>query len=375
MATIASTTLGTSDPVNLCEGFALFPALGTVRAGIQVNNTSKPLFSASPQFLMWKFNADASYGIYFGICGPSYGFRYDAQGSTSNGTISLSVANDQAAGGLIAGLNIGIDATITVQKLSINWVWDGWNSHFATNWNTAWNFTPEIDVDLIGLILTVILYINDQQGDNKNQLLSKVNSISPNLLGSYGFYDQKSNQLASNNGQMSFEPALLIPINLANFIPPLIDINKSLAVIWGGFGFGPQFGISIPTTVQVNDFTVDTSTYNSLSWDGSSVTGTGGTEIASPMNLGCGVAHTPGFDIQFGAWAQVYLLKLFEIGFSTSVDILNLLGITVKIGTYQNSVSSPIGGGPSNTVVGAHAHLEESERIEVILAPPAMVAA
>ncbi|RYG38377.1 hypothetical protein EON81_03855, partial [bacterium] len=349
MANIPDTVLGTSDPVDLCKGFALFPGLGTARAGIQANNTSKSLFSASPQFLMWKFNANANYGIYMGICGPSYGFRYDATGSTSNGTLTLNVANDVSAGGLLVGLNLSLGATITVQQLSINWVWDGWNSHIATNWNTAFNVSPAIQVDLLGLIITVILYINDQKGDDKNQFLSKVNDFTPNLLGSYGFFDQKANQLAnSGNGQMSFEPALLIPINLATFIPQLVDINKGLAVLWGGFGFGPQFGISIPTTVTVNSFSVDSSNYSNLTWNGGTVTATGGTEIASPTTLGCGVSHSPGFDVQIGAWAQFYILKLFEIGASVAIDILALLGIEPKFGPFQNSVSSPIGGGPND---------------------------
>ncbi|RYG46826.1 hypothetical protein EON79_09075 [bacterium] len=375
MANLPSTVLGTSDPVDLCKGFALFPALGTIRAGIQTGNSTKSLFNVSPQVLMWRFNANASYGIFMGICGPAYGFRYEAQGSTDNGTLTMNVSDDIAAGGILMGLNLDFQATISVQRLSFEWVWDGWNSHITTSWENAFNVTPEIQVDFIGLILAIILYINDQQeGSSKNQLMSKVGSFAPGLLGSWGFYDQQADQLGDGDGSMTFEPALLIPINLANLVPQLAEINKGLAVIWGGFGVGPQFGISIPTTATVTGFSVDSSQYTNLQWDGGTATGTGGTEIASPKTLGCSIQHRPGMDFQFGVWAQVYALKLFEIGFSEAVDMLQLLGIEPKFGPYDNSVSSPIGGGPNSAVVGARAFLEESDALEVILAPPAVPA-
>lgn len=344
MATIPSTVLGTSDPVDLCKGFALFPNLGTIRAGISVQDTSKPLFRIAPNLLLWKINANASVGIRFGICGPAYGFRLNAQGSTTGNTINLALDGDQIAAGLIFGVDLGVNIQIQVQRLSLQWVWDGWNSHIKTTWESAANVNLAIDFDLIGTILAIILYVNDES-ENKNQLLSKLGTYIPNLIGSYGFYDAQSGQIASA-GEMSAEPAITIPINLANLIPPVQDINKLLAVLWGGIGFGPSIGIAVPTTVKITGVSLDAAEFNNATISNGTLTATTTAPVPqNPVNIGMGVQHNPNFELQAGVWAQFYILKIFQIGFSATVDILNLLGIKVSLGTYNNTVSSSVGGG------------------------------
>jgi hypothetical protein len=344
MATIPSTVLGTSDPVDLCKGFALFPAIGNPRIGISVSDSTKPLFSVSPSLLVWKLNAQASFGIRFGICGPAYGFRLNAAGSTSGQNLSLNLSNDQINCGMILGLDAGVNFIITVQQLNISWVWDGWNSHIKTSWETVVNTNIALDFDLLGTVLAVILYINDESED-KNQLLANLGTYIPNLIGSWGFYDAESDEIG-DNGQLSAEPAITVPINLANFVPQLQELNKSLAVVWGGFGIGPSIGVSIPTTVSITNIQLDSATFNNVTVSNGVLTGsTTDTIPESPTTISMGVQHNPNFDFQVGFWAQFYILKILNIGFSYTFDVLELLGIRISLGKYNNTVSSTVGGG------------------------------
>jgi len=368
MATIPTTTLGTSDPVDLCKGFALFPQLGVVRAGVSINRASKNLFRVSPRILMWKLNANAQYSLDMGVCGPSYAFKVDAQGSTEGNSITLQLSNDQIQAGLIVGMTFGIQANIKVQQLSIQWVWDGWHSHIRSTWDTAINLAPNLTFDLINIILSVLLYI-DGKSENPDTNFQRLGNYFPSTLASYGFFDAESNQIASQ-GSFSAEPAITLPINLALFIPELKAINEALAALWGGLAIGPQIGISIPTTVKIDSISVDGQNYPNLQFSNGVVSGTGGTATDNPQNLSFVMKHTPFFEIQFGGFVQFSILKFVNIGLTESVDVLNLLGIKVPLGTYANTVTSKIGQDIGGTVMAGAGQVDEFEILEVELAPP-----
>src|SRR5947209_4272374 len=66
--------IGTSDPLNLCNGLPLFPVLGTQRAGVAASARNHKLFDRSATILITRLSVNA-YGKYgFGVCGPAIAF-------------------------------------------------------------------------------------------------------------------------------------------------------------------------------------------------------------------------------------------------------------------------------------------------------------
>jgi hypothetical protein len=189
----------------------------------------------------------------------------------------------------------------------------------------------------------------------------------PNIIGSYGFYDQQDNRFAANRGAFKAQPVIALPINLVPFIEPLQAVDEVLHVLWGGVAAGPQVGIAIPTTVKMESISIDDQTYSNLTYNGGAVTGTGGTASADPKNISVALQQQAGFDLTFGFFAEVWVLKLFHIGTSYNWPILSAFGINIDTKPHTNSVSNSIGNTsiPSDTV----SSLDAAAIAEVILEP------
>lgn len=370
MATIANTDLGTSDPVDICKGFALFPS-GAARAGIQVQGDTRTLFHTAPQIVVWKFNALATYGLFFGVCGPAYGVKFDAEGETDGDSLTLTVANDVMGAGFIFGLNLTLGFQVSVTQWTLHWVWDGWHSHIRSSWENIANLNVGINFDLISLLLDVLTRVLESEG-KKDTFLQKSTTYLPNIIGSYGFYDQQDGQFAGNNGAFKAEPVIALPINLVPFIPPLAAIDEGLHALWGGVAAGPQLGLAFPTTVTMQSIGIDNQTYTNLTYEGDTVTGTGGTATANPQNISVALQQKVGISFTVGYFAQVWILKLFQIACSHNWDVLKAFGIDPTVTTRVNSVSNSIG----NTSIASDtfSSLDPASIVEVILEPEGALA-
>src|SRR5438105_593608 len=98
MATIKPTVIGTSDPIDLCKGFYLFDG-GSKRVQQLGYRTSRSLLETNPELLAWRFEMDAGFTFFAGVCGPGYAIRFEAEGETSGDEIQLNVSNDEIAAG------------------------------------------------------------------------------------------------------------------------------------------------------------------------------------------------------------------------------------------------------------------------------------
>src|SRR5262249_22503466 len=96
MATIKRTVLGTSDRIDLCRGFALFPLSVHDKRALQFgSHTSRTLLSLHPEVLAWRFNAHAGYSFSAGVCGPAFALRFEAEGETTGNQVRLKITNDE----------------------------------------------------------------------------------------------------------------------------------------------------------------------------------------------------------------------------------------------------------------------------------------
>ena len=377
MAAINNTFIGTSEDASLCSGLALFPDLGHARAGIKSKGAMYEIFNTTIDIFVLRASASASAGFFFGLCGPAYGFRLNAEGTHDGNNVSLAIKNDVMEAGFLFGFNATAGISLNVDRRTISWVWDGWNSGIRLGWESLVNLRFNATFDLVDLFFDLVLYLLREAGNPKSSL-AKVQQFTPTLLGSYGFFDRSANQFATD-GQLSARPTFAIPINLVSLIPGLKSLNEALLALHGWLSVGPSVGIAIPTSVKIANVELkgggQTANYNVTSTSGGTVTGTTPNTVPSnPDTLGLNMRHTPGFQLVCGFGASACVLKLFQVGVSTDLSILAVLGITVTAASVDNLMENRIGQTAAGPDRFAANDVPESKVVRFRFAPPAAAA-
>ncbi|RYG46953.1 hypothetical protein EON79_08715 [bacterium] len=373
MATIAPTRVGTSDDASLCKGFAMFPALGNVNAAISVNDTTSTFFDTSVSLLLLRISARASAGIFLGSCGPAYGFNFLASGETDGNSLALEVTDDSVEAGFMFGLTLGANVEISIDRLAITWVWDGWNSGIRTSWEKFFSSELGIRIDLLGLLFELVLLLLKESGREDNPL-QKVANLSPTLLGTYGIVDGAGGQLGEE-GRFTVRPTFSLPIDLVHLSPALKAVDKALGALGGGFGLGPTIGVAIPVTAKIASVRLaDASrevTYVRNESGGEAFKGTTtGEEIEKPTKMTVQMEHRPGFDLSFGIFYDISILKFLSLGGSVSFGLLQVLGIELSFGAYDNLVDNTIGQTTIGRGMGGVAQAAGEGFTEFVLMPP-----
>ena len=359
MATFDNVNIGTSTDLSLCKGLPLLPT-GAARAGISVNGKTETLFSKSVQILAWKYNAYASYGIFFGVCGPSVAFLWNVDVNTSSGSgggqVTLKVNKDSIAAGFVVGANFSARADISSQE----WVPYHWYSPWKGRWEDSWTRELAFSVDFINLIISLILYIlENKEPPAKNTLLQKVDDqFASALTSTYGMFDSEVNELLAGQGTVTANPTFTVPINLINLtedLPPpgdaLFLFNEVLGKLGGWIAFGPTLSLEVPVTLKLDSIVVDGNEYDVTKYDTSTstISASGGAPIAdTPRVIGANVTHTAGFTLGLGLFFSIGLLKVFSYSYnSPSLDIFDMLGLPNPVPTTSlgGSVCTDLGSG------------------------------
>jgi hypothetical protein len=381
MAIIRKTTLGTSDPIDICDGLALFKS-GTPREAraLQLGfHSTRTLLKTNPQVLAWRFNVDAGYTVFAGVCGPAYALRFDVEGETTGDKISLKVTNDETAAGFMFGITAELFLNFSIDSLAIRFIADGWNSRFAEEWGTVLSTRVSVSLDLVEILRDFLLKLFGARPDQKNTKLEKQKKTLPERVASWGMYDYQKGSFAANNGSFQVNPSFSIPINLVALtktLPPPLNAlylaDQALQKFWGGAELGPRFTVSVPVSVKLTAITVMDAVYENITFKDGMLTGTGGREIANPRAMAASLSEQPGFDIQLEFYISISVCKLFSLDASVPlVNITGLLGIKIAPGPFSHVVGSDIGGGPSNLRHAVHDERTAAAPIEVILEDPA----
>lgn len=353
MANLPNTFLATSDPLDICSPNA-FPYFGQGNAvdfGVEHAGT---IFDVHPSLILFNLDFSFGYGLYIGVCGPAIALKFNLEGNYDAGQINAQVSGDEVQGGFVFGITLQLDFNFTVRKASLRWVKDGWKSHIERSWTVAFTSQALVQFDLISLILGLIVKILEEDG-KKDTLLQKVNNINSNLLGSYGIFDDVTEGFA-NTGSFDINPAFTLPINLVPFIPPLKLFNEGLEKLMGGLFIGPTIGIAIPATVSMSEILVGGTTYSNLQVSGSQVTGTSAGTAPSNGNVQVNLNESPSLDFNLGFGGSISVLKVFSFSATVAVDVLSLLGLEPKLGTFHYSLENQVG---SQSIQMAQVFFEE----------------
>ena len=261
MGTIArNTIIGTSDPADICKGFALFP-VGTIRAGIESSDKAKTLLDLTPKILLWRLNFSVMYELFVGMCGPAYAIRFDVPSlewdNTSDGQqqVTMGLENDDIQAGFFVGFTISFPISFSVQEsVAVHWF-----TPWKRRWENKFKATFALTFDLIGIIITIIEKILEE-GD----VLKPVDDPAfrlDSLKGTWGLFDEQRDGLVKNEGAVSLNPTFNVPIDIVPMIPGLSEIDKGLKALLGYLRAGPAIGISLPTGIAIKNILVDSGKY------------------------------------------------------------------------------------------------------------------
>jgi hypothetical protein len=353
---IAKTKLATSDPLDLCKGFALFPD-GSVRAGTSSGKGSGTVLSKHKKILAWRGSFFQGYDCLAGICGPSYATRLELEGSARQRSLQAKVEGDAMQAGFFLGLTFELPIRGEVQE----WKPDHWYTPTKGHWHDMGGFSVRPRVDLLGLVIFVL------QKAVQGGTLKKVDNLVPGLIGSWGFVGSAPGGYASGGGSLSAKPVLNLPVNILPYLPDVGEVDEGLKAVGARLSTGPNFGFKVPVTVRLESVDLDGVAFRNLAWGAGGFTATSEADApADPQTMKVGLDHTPHLSLLLGWQGSVSLCKLFRLSGSVNLDLLGILNLDVKLGTFGNHLQSRVGGASAACAeCGAGA-----PRVEVVFAEP-----
>lgn len=347
MLEIPKTVIATSDPLNLCNGFALFPTSESQRRSKGVSETKAgTIFDLENiSIIVLRFSANAKYEVNMGFCGPGYAIKMECEGKSQNNVLELTVKDDELAAGMFFGLTISLSLNLMLDIIKINGiVWDGWHTHLETSWKRLADVNVKLEFDVLEILFEVIMAAIGHTGAN-GEAFEK--TFSETFKSSWGFYDSRINTFVKNNGEMAAYPGNNLQIDFSSKFPDMIPINAAMAAFHGHISFGPVFGYQIPVKVNMKSVTLGTTKYSGASFKAD--TGkinftTTASQSPDATTMTVELQHTVGFDVTAGIFYNINIAKLFNIGASISFPLFDLLGWHPTIGgPYYNNLSNTIG--------------------------------
>jgi hypothetical protein len=337
--------IGTSDPVDLCNGLPLFPVLGTARAGVAASSRSYKLFDGLPLvILITRLNISANAGYAFGICGPAIAFlSEDVDVSRANSghkgelTLTFNRGLTMSAGTFVgAALLFGV--TVNLQVLAPKPWWKVW----ALTWRDAFTINADFSLDLLNTLFKLAQYLLSKSSknlfteDTQNRLKDAVPFVK-----TFSLQDTAGSSTVTPN--LRATPKMTFPINIVNSIPKLKAFNDSLSKVGGEISVGPSIHLEFPVTFNFDSFTiVGGLAGGAISADygkeppgvkyaenSNQVSATGSTEFdvgKKPSRVTTNVKYTTALALTISLHFRVTLAKFFNLGVNTpSLDLTHLL--------------------------------------------------
>jgi hypothetical protein len=290
MGLLDPTLVATSQPLDLCQGFALDPLLGNLKAGSTSSGSTVEGGS--------DLNATFSYTNVLGVCGPAYDYQATISGDNTSGSASLFFSNVAAQAGLIWGASASFGLEV---KLDITDAKGDWTFNFS--------------FDIFSLLISLILKVLDEK---KGTTFKQVAETLPLVGTSWGFFDASdgSSVVIDQLGySVNVNPVLSIPINVLVLVPDLDEVLEEASDLGVSIGTGPVLGIAFPTQIGVQ----------TLWWDSRKVTdivavpnvvGTATDDSSQdPNNLTVQLAHQTGVTAALGSYVGACFQDLYSISY------------------------------------------------------------
>jgi hypothetical protein len=354
--------IGTSNPVDLSAGLPLFPGLGTARAGIAASARSYKLFDIPILIVCTRLKISAYAGYGFGMVGPAVAFlsksvsvaRQDIQnGDAGQVTLTFSDGPEMQAGAFVgAYVAGGVTAALQIY-LPRPW-WKVW----AFTWQNVFTFNKDFQIDLLALMSKLIQYLLSKKPNAGTFKEDTKDKLKETNLEVKGFILEGSSSGVRRD--LRATPEMTAPLNLANYVPKLREVNLALAKIDGEISFGPTAHLQFPVTFNFDGFTVvggirgasQADYWENVQYRNNQVTATGKTPFnlrENPTRFTTHVRYQTAVRVAISIHAKVKVAKFFSIEVNTpSLDLTYLLfrrPESIGPRPVENSVSTDVGGG------------------------------
>lgn len=344
MPDLAATTLETSPSLDICQGFAIIPTLGTLRASVQGSNVQRSLIDVNhiTRGIIWA-QAKVDWSYFLGICGPAWAMNTEVSGNydlPDQPATQLNWAGKHGDGsqdGFAGGIQVGLEFSLT------------WRYYFWTF------FTGEIKGDgifRINLLKTFLDFLIGRASSrgatargNSNPRPSSQAAMDFDL-----FLTQ--NGAWKNGGSISFSPGMEATMNVIDFIPVVNVINRFVQRIGGNVIAGPVLQVGFPITIAPEQIQIGKQAYNNLRFENGRTIGDRNTVGDNPANgdtnLILTIKQSSRIEVAAGIELAVTIGKLFYLGNKWTWSILELLssftGINMSLASdYRNDLSNTIG--------------------------------
>jgi hypothetical protein len=311
--------IGTSDPLNLCQGLPLFD-LGTARAGISATSRSYELIDVSATILATRLKVSSYASFYYGICGPAVAFlsrNIDVFRTNSGGKGELTLTFNEGLlieAGMFAGCAAGAGVTLAFQVYKP----DPWYKPWTFAWRDAFTVDIGVTVDLFALCYQLIF--RTAKGSFTQDSQDRLKNVGPASTFLLVDSEGSSNTVEPD---LTATPALTLSINLANYSAKLKAMNDALSKIGGEVSVGPSFHLEFPVTFNFDHFTVFGGLEGAASADyghvryvnGNQVSATGNTPFntdVKPSRVRTYVTYQTSFTVSLSFHFRVTLAKLFN---------------------------------------------------------------
>ena len=328
------TQVGTTDPLDICNGVAIFPSLGSFDAGINASSRSKDLVKKNTQILLYKFDIYFFYDLEIGLCGPAWATNMYVEGTADADHLQMTITDDDTAAGFFLGMLITLGLQVTITELVTHVTAHHWHPKVYQTWDTDLRINLTVKFDPIALLYTLIT-------QSMNGGVSSAGSVSG--LTSVSMYKQVSDNFSTGNVPFSFEPLLNFPINILPYVPAAGDILDACSDIGASLKSGPQISFGIPISMSIDKVMVENYQYDQLTFENGEVTSTSASEQDSDGKVSLEFKWTPSIDFRVGWFISFSLWSLFNVGANYTVSIIELLGIDTGSGPYSHALGTTVG--------------------------------
>jgi hypothetical protein len=402
--TLITTDSPGSGELNLSDGFAIFPWLGAIRAGADLNKGTGTFIDKTLNFEFLKIYTGIFHTTFIGVCGPSYATEIQTDTATSYeipspgqpASATLVLDDHDLRGGFQYGVDFQIDCDF---ELYVNLIFKK---------KKVLDVDAAIDIDVIELIKDLVEYLlangggGQAEGDPNDYEMSTFSEsggpmqefdidegtggtgdssgrqangqVRPEFSGS-GMVDFQASPWLPGAGQTqdgppsgTLEPNFAIDFSIVPlfadipFLDIIYGIDEGLQAFGGGFGLGPGLTIGLPVTVTLKGATIDNHPFDVDSASG----GNGGdntkTTLAlseqtpvspnlqplkqTPDEIGVLLEHKVGLEIGLFFFAEFTFLKVFHVGAQTgTLPLIDVPLPPAAGGPFQNHLSFVPGGG------------------------------
>lgn len=361
MPDLANTTLETSPSLDICQGFAIIPTLGTLRASVQGSNVQRQLIDVKiggSFFSPVDCIANVNWSYFLGICGPAWAMNTEVSGNydtPDQPAVQLNWAGkygDGSQDGFAGGIQAGLE--------------------FALNWryNIKIVFVPRLEGNgefRVSLLKIFLDFLISRAGSGGSKAQGSANARpSPQTSMDFDLFITKNGDWKSA-GTTSFTPGLEATMNILDVLAliPILSwirtLKNLIEKVGGSIVAGPVLQVGFPITIAPEKVLIGTQSYNNLRFENGKTIGDRNApeDNASneATNLTLTIKQSSQIDVKAGIELNFAAGKFFSIGNKWTWSILDLLSSFTGIdlsqkSDYRNTLANTIGTVNKNTAAG-----------------------